>query len=156
MGSKSVFSDPAVTERVLSLLDAGVGESALARELGVSRITVQDFILRRSIFGDDGVMPQGKRSSYSFEEKLEAVRYHVDGGHTQKETCQKYGLRSVALLKRWVKLYREEGEDALRPAVRGPKGKHGLTREQQLEQQVLRLEAEVAYLKAAAAWEKTK
>lgn len=101
-------------------------------------------------------MPQGKRRSYSFDEKLEAVLYHLDAGHTQKETCEQFGISSINLLKKWVKQYREEGEEALRPAARGPKPHHTtpLTREQQLEQQVLRLEAELAYLKAVAAWKK--
>lgn len=157
MSKNRVFDDPELTKRALKLLDAGYGETATARILGVARYSIQQLKLRRNIFGDDGAMCKGKRRTYSFEEKLEAVLYHLEGGHTINATCLHFRISSENVLKKWVKAYRLEGEDALRPAVRGPKPKSAeLTREQQLEKQVQRLEAELAYLKAVAAWKKTK
>ena len=63
----------------------------------------------------------------------------------------KFGIMSEAPISRWVKAYREGGAEALRPKRKGrpssaaePKG---LTREQELERRIRKLEAENAYLK---------
>ena len=59
-------------------------------------------------------------------------------------------------LKSWIRAYRDGGEEALRPKRKGrPPGparpRPEATREQELERQVQRLEAEVAYLKKSIA-----
>ena len=64
----------------------------------------------------------------------------------------RYGIASLSPLKRWCRLYREGGAEALRPRPKGrPRGSGAgaapMTREQELEREVRRLEAEVAYLK---------
>lgn len=71
------------------------------------------------------------------------------------DAMREFGVMSLAPLERWCRLYRESGSDALRPRPKGrPKGSgsepRGLTREQELEIRVRRLEAEVAYLKKIA------
>lgn len=76
----------------------------------------------------------------------------VDGGMVKPDAMREFGVMSLAPLERWCRLYRESGSDALRPRPKGrPKGSgsepRGLTREQELEIRVRRLEAEVAYLK---------
>lgn len=67
----------------------------------------------------------------------------------------KFGIMSEAPISRWVKAYREGGAEALRPKRKGrpssaaePKG---LTREQELERRIRKLEAENAYLKKSMA-----
>ena len=64
--------------------------------------------------------------------------------------------RSATPLKRWCRLYREGGADALRPKPKGrPRGSGAKaappTREEELEREVRRLEAQVAYLKKSIA-----
>lgn len=67
------------------------------------------------------------------------------------------GIASLSPLKKWCQLYREGGEDALRPRAKGrPKGlpaqsKPPKTREQALEEKVRMLEIENAYLKKLVA-----
>ena len=68
----------------------------------------------------------------------------------------RFGVRSEAPISKWVKSYREGGEEALRPKPKGrPRGSGSraapMTREQELEREVRRLEAEVAYLKKSIA-----
>ena len=64
---------------------------------------------------------------------------------------ERFGIASLSPLKRWCGLYREGGAEALRPKPKGrPRGsgaKTPMTREQELEREVRRLEAQVAYLK---------
>ena len=62
----------------------------------------------------------------------------------------------AAPLKCWCRLYREGGADALRPKPKGrPRGSGAkaapATREEELEREVRRLEAQVAYLKKSIA-----
>ena len=62
------------------------------------------------------------------------------------------GIASLAPLKAWCRAWREGGAEALRPRPKGrPRGSGpeaaSKTREQELEERVRRLEAEVAYLK---------
>ena len=56
-----------------------------------------------------------KHAAYSFETKLAAVRAVVDEGMTKPEAMAKFGIASPSSLKKWLKAYREEGPEALRP-----------------------------------------
>jgi transposase-like protein len=92
----------------------------------------------------------GKRS-FTFEFKLEVVRRLVGGEATAIELAREHGLSSPKLVENWARLYRREGEEALRPK---PKGRppttpdpSGPTEVERLRQDNLRLSAEVAYLK---------
>ena len=67
-----------------------------------------------------------------------------------------FGIASATPLKQWCRLYRGGGAEALRPRPRGrPRGSGAkaspTTREQELEREVRRLEAQVAYLKKSMA-----
>ena len=69
----------------------------------------------------------------------------------------RFGIASQSPLEKWCRLYRDGGDEALRPK---PKGRPGgsasrprapLTRERELEERVRKLEVENAYLKKLAA-----
>ena len=97
-----------------------------------------------------------KHTTYSFETKLAAVRAVVDEGMTRPEAMAKFGIASPSSFKKWLKAYREEGPEALRPKPKGrPRGSGSppkeLTREQELERRIRKLEAENAYLKKSIA-----
>ena len=99
----------------------------------------------------------GKRSAtYSYETKVAAARAIVEDGMTRAQAMARFGVASEAPISRWVKAYREGGAEALRPKPKGrPRGSSSrpreTTREEELERQVMRLEAEVAYLKKSMA-----
>jgi transposase len=96
------------------------------------------------------MMKPGKRS-FTFEFKLEVVRRFVDGEVSALELAREYDLSSPKLVEGWVRAYRREGEEALRPK---PKGRpavvpdpSGLSELDRLRAENLRLSAENAYLK---------
>ena len=65
---------------------------------------------------------------------------------------ERFGIASSSPLDQWCRLYREGGAEALRPKPKGrPRGSGAkaepMTREQELEREAGRLEAQVAYLK---------
>lgn len=92
----------------------------------------------------------GKRS-FTFEVKLEIVRRFVAGEATAIELAREHELSSPRLVQNWVRAYRREGEEGLRPK---PKGRpaaaadsSGPSELEQLRAENLRLSAENAYLK---------
>ncbi|MCP2199451.1 helix-turn-helix domain-containing protein [Lentzea flava] len=91
----------------------------------------------------------GKRS-FTFEVKLEIVRRFVAGEATAIELAREYELSSPRLVQNWVRAYRREGEEALRPKPKGrpakAAGTAGPSELEQLRAENLRLSAKVAYL----------
>ena len=67
--------------------------------------------------------PPKKRLVISFEEKLRAVKLHLEEGFPQELVAQEMGVSAAAIYK-WTHNYRLHGEEALKPAVapsRNPK-----------------------------------
>ena len=96
-----------------------------------------------------------KRTKYDYETKVAAARAVVDGGMSKPEAMVRFGIASATPLKQWCRLYREGGAQALKPKRRGrPKGAVRAvppTREEELQERVRKLEAQVAYLKKSIA-----
>ena len=64
-----------------------------------------------------------KKTIYPFETKVAAVRAVVDEGMTKPEAMARFGIASTSSFKKWLKAYREDGPEALRPKPKGrPKG----------------------------------
>lgn len=93
----------------------------------------------------------GKQARYTYEQKVAAASAVVDGGMAKPRAMAEFGVMSAAPLDRWCRLYREGGAEALRPKPRGSGPKAApRTREEELEERVRKLEAQVAYLKKEA------
>ena len=143
--------------RAAELHDMGRGRASIAALLGIPEETVRKWLdIYRSAGIEVLAMMGKKHAAYSFETKLAAVRAVVDEGMTKPEAMAKFGIASPSSLKKWLKAYREEGPEALRPKPKGrPKGSGSptgeMTREQELERRVRKLEAENAYLKKSIA-----
>ena len=149
--------DIEVKRKAVELSERGFGRRAIARLLGVPKNTVREWLLvARAIGIEDFLDGKKKYTSYTFEAKLAASRAVVDGGMDQPTAMAAFGIASLTALKRWCRAYRNGGAEALRPKPKGrPKGAKAkprpLTREDELEVRVRKLEAENAYLKKLAA-----
>lgn len=145
----SSLSEPQ-RESAVSLFEAGYGTKAVATRLGVSRTAVGRLHDRWTLRGAGALMTTPGKRSFTFEFKLEVVRRFVAGEATALELAREHDLSSPKLVETWARLYRSEGEDALRPK---PKGRpaaadsSGLSELEQLRRENLRLSAENAYLK---------
>ena len=118
----------------------------------MSAETVREWQKMYRVIGRDGLVAMGaKRASYDYETKVGAARAVVDGGMSKPEAMVRFGIASATPLKQWCRLYREGGAQALKPKPKGrPKGSVRAvapTREEELEERVRKLEAQVAYLK---------
>lgn len=149
--------DIALRRRAADLFGRGLGYRAVSTELGMPKRTAKGWQRRFRATGAEGLLDVGgSQSAYSFETKPAAARAVVEEGATRSEAMERFGVRSEGPISRWVKAYREGGEEALRPRPEGrPRGSGGrdgkLAREGELERKVRRLEAEVAYLKKSIA-----
>ena len=122
----------------------------------MSAETVREWQKMYRVIGRDGLVAMGaKRASYDYETKVGAARAVVDGGMSKPEVMVRFGIASATPLKNWCRLYREGGAQALKPKPKGrPKGSVRAvapTREEELEERVRKLEAQVAYLKKSIA-----
>ena len=149
--------DENMRRRAAELFAEGYGFHAAATRLGLAASTVRKWRGTYVALGLEGLLAMGKKSrSYSWELKVAAARDVVEGGELKADVMARYGIASLSPLEKWCRAYREGGEGALRPRPKGrPRGTRPapreLTREQELERQVRRLEAEVAYLKKSIA-----
>lgn len=149
--------DERVRRRAAELFREGLGYKAAAGLLRVPRPTVRQWLEIYRAVGIEGLVVMGSRhSEYSFETKVAAARAVAEEGLSVPGAMARFGVVSRTALRRWVRAYREGGEEALRPRPKGrPRGSGGgrgeATREEELERQVRRLEAEVAYLKKSIA-----
>lgn len=142
-----------VRASAVDLLDGGLGWRMVADALGIPCETVRQWWLTYRAVGRDVLLGMGKEHrGYDFETKVAAVRAVVDDGMTKLAVMERFGIASSASLERWCRLYREGGFEALLPKTRGRLRGSGagavpVTREQELEERVRKLEAQVAYLK---------
>ena len=146
--------DRLLREQAVEMFERGFGYRLTARRLGVSAETVREWQKMYRVIGRGGLLAMGvKRAKYDYETKVAAARAVVDGGMSKPEAMVRFGIASATSLKKWCRLYREGGAQALKPKGR-PKGSVRAvppTREEELEERVRKLEAQVAYLKKSIA-----
>ena len=94
-----------------------------------------------------------KFKHWSKEEKLRIVKKIVDGGKSSYEVAKEENIQSTGMIRHWVKLYVEQGENALvnkkkpgNPLMKYSRRKI-LTKEEQLEYENMKLRIENELLK---------
>ena len=149
--------DVGLRRRAVGLYEEGHGRDAISFLLGVPEGTVRKWLDTYRSVGMGALTAMGtKKTAYSFETKMAAAKAVADEGMTVPEAMARFGIASTSPLRKWLRAYREEGPEALRPKPKGrPKGAGAapkeMTREQELERRVQKLEAENAYLKKSMA-----
>jgi transposase-like protein len=122
----------------------------VARRLGVSPDAVRALHDRWRLRGTEALMSRTAKRSYTFEEKTALVQ-RVLAGETKLAVALEAGLSSPNLLATWVRAYRRQGEDGLRPKPMGrPRASLRADAEvselERLRRENERLRAQVAYL----------
>jgi transposase-like protein len=135
----------------VSLFDAGWGEKAVASRLGVGKYSIRRLYDRWRVRGGTTLLTKPTKRFFSFEFKLDAVRRYISGAN-RVALAKELQLSSPKLIENWVRQYRTEGEDGLRPKPKGrPKTNPEAPAQPESELQRLRrenerLRAEVAFL----------
>ena len=137
-------------EAAVALFEKGIGYRAAATLLGVCRVPVKALYGRWRIHGQGALVTRPVKS-YSFEFKLALVERFL-AGESGPDLAVEAGLSSRELLQKWVRAYRLEGRDGLRPKPKGRPRKPDspppaeLPEVERLRRENERLRAEVAYL----------
>ncbi|MEV3939342.1 helix-turn-helix domain-containing protein [Glycomyces sp. NPDC049804] len=136
----------------VDLFEAGHGHKSTASQLGVGRQAVRNVFERWKIRGREALVEKRTKRTYSFETKLEIVRRHLAGEATATELVREYQLSSLKLLTKWTRIFRDQGEDGLRPKPKGrprqppSRAPEPVSELEQLRAENERLRAQVAYL----------
>ena len=137
-------------EQLVECFEQGMGYTAAAKTLGVSKYAVRTLRRRFQLHGRLCLVEKPTKQQYSFDIKKEVVQRHL-AGETMMDLAREFGLSSDQLVKDWSWKWRKGGDEALKPKPKGrPKGSAApkrLTEEDKLRRQIARLEAENAYLK---------
>ena len=88
-------------------------------------------------------MAKSRKTTY--EERIEITRYCLENKKNYKDTAFKYGVNYAQVYK-WVKKYKEQGEEGLLDHRGRNKLESEMTEEEKLKHQLKRLEAKNAYL----------
>lgn len=145
--------DRLLREQAVEMFERGFGYALTSKRLGVPAEAVRHWQKTYRAIGKDGLLAMGvKQARYDYETKVAAASAVVDGGMSKPEAMVRFGIASATPLKNWCRLYREGGAQALKPKPKGrPKGAVPPTREEELQERVRKLEAQVAYLKKSIA-----
>ena len=115
-----------VRSAAADMFERGLGRDAVACALGIPSCAVRKWHETFRAVGREVLLDMGKARSYDWETKVAAARAVVDGGMSKPEAMVRFGIVSATPLKRWCRLYREGGAQALRPKPKGrPKGSVG-------------------------------
>ena len=132
-------------EEVGRLLDEGWGYKSIEDATGVHADTARRWAYAYRVFGKEALL-SGKHSTYTQEQKLEAVRLFLEDGVPKPQIMERIGIKSKAPLDRWIRDYRTGGAGALAPKPKGRRPKAApayATREEELEARVRELELEL-------------
>jgi len=77
---------------------------------------------KRNTFSPPRGGPRKKSLRRSFEERLRAVKLHLEEGFTQELVAREMGI-TVAGLQQWLNRYRQHGEEGLKDRERKPTAK---------------------------------
>ena len=153
---------------VLEYLSGAGGSNFLAKkhEIPQGKI-IRNWVNNYREFGDDGLKRSRGKKNYSFEFKLHVVELYLTSEVSYQELAVFQGITNHAMIAKWVNDFRIAGPDALRPKKKGRKKslnskkkennavQHvdetlvdtSAERVKQLEDELLKLRIENAYLK---------
>lgn len=137
-------------QEAVRLFELGYGYKAVGAQLGCPSATVMKWLYTFRVGGKEALLVGNKRT-YSQELKIAAVRDFLEQGVSKPEIMEKYGIRSLSPLVKWIHLYREGGPDALAPKTRGRRRRQAPlvfeSREEELLARIQELELELAIQK---------
>ncbi|MHA0858499.1 helix-turn-helix domain-containing protein [Paenibacillus sp. CMAA1364] len=88
-----------------------------AKQLGVSKATVTDWIRKYKVDGLEGLKESSTWKTYSEEFKLAAIKDVLSGNYSLTAVTKRYHISSRSVLQKWISKYTSEIE--LKPTRKG-------------------------------------
>lgn len=109
--------------RVVELYLAGkISYTSAYKTAGIGETTLDRWVNQYKMEGAAGLLPRKRWQRYSKETKQSAVIDYLEGRGSLRDTCNKYGIRHIAVLASWVKAYDSHG------TIRIPAGVNYMTK----------------------------
>jgi transposase len=105
-------------EQAVAWFEEDLGYSSVARLLDVAVWPVRQLHRRWRVWGRGALVSRPTKRSYSFEFKLAVVERFL-AGEPVTVLAAEYELSSPELVRAWVRTYRREGAEGLRPKPKG-------------------------------------
>lgn len=139
-------------EMVLKHLDDGISFAQLACEYHLGTDKVKYFVTLYRMHGEQIFLNQEELAVYTRETKLQAIHRYLNGDESYRKIALELGLTDANILRDWVSLFKEKGEDAIQDSHRR---RNYMLREERMSQiadaeisdRIKYLEAENDYLK---------
>lgn len=151
---------------VMEYLSGQGGYKTLSKQHGIPYSVISRWIAAYGEFGDSGLSRSRKNKTYTFDFKLHVVELYLRTEISFQELALSVGINNPPLISKWVNDFRIAGPDALRLKQRGRKSSlktpkkvksedqsistsadTNAERIKQLEDELLKLKIENAYLK---------
>lgn len=97
------------------------GYRLTSARLNVPRTQVRMWVAAYDAYGEEGLKPRDKGVSINPDLRVEAVKAVLSGQISQNQAAVKYGVAGSASVGKWLKVFREHGEEGLRSLRVGKK-----------------------------------
>lgn len=150
---------------VKEYLEGNIGYGKLAKKYNIPTLTiVREWVNAYRSLGYEGLKVSRTKKQYSLDFKLNVVNLYLTGEMSYQSLANELKINNPALISRWVKEFRQQGIEGLKPKKKGrapkmPKkvnqnkaAKHSKSKEEiseldKLREENYRLKMEVAILK---------
>ena len=105
MGRKSYISYEKKIEAVEKYLRGEGSQESIAREYGIATSGFRQWLANYEAMGPSSLAATHKNNRYSVELKTAAVEAYLQGQGSIFEISKRFGVRSKAQLRDWIKLY---------------------------------------------------
>ena len=105
MGRKPKFPAGIKIDCVERILQGKASQYSMAKELGVHKKTIQEWIAKYKGTGPSAFHMEHRNRDYDAATKQAAVEEYLAGNVSQLDLVEKYGLSSASVLANWVAKY---------------------------------------------------
>ena len=105
---------------VKEYLEGKIGYRELAKKYNIpNKRAIQTWVSAYKTQGYDGLKVSRRNNSYSLEFKLKVVKLYLTGEMSYQSIANEMKINNPSIIVRWVKEFREEGIEGLKPKKRG-------------------------------------
>ena len=105
---------------VKEYLEEDIGYKELSKKYSIpSKHTVRTWVNAYESQGYDGLKASRKKNNYSLDFKLSLVNLYLTGEMSYQSLANEFKINNPSMIARWVKEFREEGIEGLKPKKRG-------------------------------------
>ncbi|MBM7597793.1 transposase [Virgibacillus halotolerans] len=159
------YSEAFKIKLVTEYLHGNLGYKSLMKKYNMpSTSPLKNWVKSYKVQGMEGLRRRKTKEEYTVQFKLDAVQFMLETGASYLETAVQFNLNNHSMIQRWLKAFREQGIEGLKPKSKGrpsmskkpnkqkKKEEKKLTREEELERENELLRLENAYLKKLRAF----